>query len=295
MSHPQRITVLYEASGILAREILSVLEDRDDSPLGQLVLVDARRDATRLKGARLEIAPASPERLQGARVALLGGQGGALTAGLTAQAKSNGPFLDPLSGALPAHRGTVFVPRAGALLIGRLARVLSARRVTATVLEPAGEGGPTALTELYEQTTALFSQRDLPMETFGARLAFNVLPGRVTLRGAAEVAGCPVGATALLVPAMAGTTVSLEAELAAPLEEEALIDLLEDAGIEVHDAVDPAGVVGESALRAVITGQEGARARLVVVADEARLLAEAFIALGAALHAEREASDATAR
>ncbi len=278
-------TAIFKAQGVLAREIVSLLEDTEGDPLGRLILVDNARDFVRFKGARLDVAPRSAERLGDARVGLLGGADAGLIEVNVASDDAPGVVTDPLAGPLPAHRGSLLVPRAGALLVARVARALSARRAVGTVLEPAGELGAKALTELYEQTTALFGQRVIPTEIFGARLSFNVLPGRGSARGAAEVAGCPVALTHLLVPVMAGTTASVELELPAALPREELVDALEDAGVEVHEAVDPASVVGESAMRCTLVAVEGARVRLILVADEARLLGEALIAAAVALHA----------
>jgi hypothetical protein len=305
---PARIVAVMNANSALGREVVQVLDDQGfdgelrlfgEELLSRGIATDAPSVSTNFvhfAGRELTIGPRTPERLRGVRVAYLGSDAdlrhgaSVVRPALVPDAGLVHPLVDPADTArfvhrLDAHRGTVLVPRAPVSVIGVLARALASRHVIATVLEPAGELGPNALTELYEQTMALFAHRSLPEVTFGGRLAFNVLPSRLPLSGAADLAQCPVTVTSFLVPAFGGTTLALTLDTAVPDDE--LEDLLEDAGVQLEDAVDPASILGDGGIRATIianAGKPGPDGRRLVtihaVVDEARRTAEAMVRVG---------------
>lgn len=307
-SAPARIVAVMNANSALAREVVQVLDDQGfdgelrlfgEELLSRGIVGDAPKVSTNFvhfAGRELTIGPRTPERLRGIRVAYLGTdadlrQGASVVRpALVPDAGITHPLVDPADTArfenrIDAHRGTVLVPRAPVSIIGVIARALKSRHVTATVLEPAGELGPNALTELYEQTMALFAHRSLPEVTFGGRLAFNVLPSHLPLSGAADLAQCPVTMSSLLVPAFGGTTIAMTLDTAVPDGE--LEDVLEDAGVQLEDAIDPASILGDGGVRATIIrtdskpSADGRRlVTLHAVVDEVRRTAEAMVRVG---------------
>jgi hypothetical protein len=291
-----RVAAIMNASTVLAREVLAVIEERPVDPFSELRLFGTTEDTyLRFGGKDIRIHTKGEGRFAGVQVAILGGPAerheGAIVIApvpdVAPPSRAGRPevmsvfdllVVDPaLEEGLPEHAGTVYAPRTAVSIIARVARALRARRVTATILEPAGELGPSALTELYDQTMALFAHKALPDAVFGDRLAYNVLPGRGLLHGLERLAGCPVAATSLLLPLFAGTLVSLDVETAPGLLD--VEDLLEDASIEVHEDVQPATVVGADAVRVRILSNESGRVRLLAAADEARLTATSLVEL----------------
>jgi aspartate-semialdehyde dehydrogenase len=63
------------------------------------------------------------------------------------------------------------------LLLVRLSKHYSIRRVNATILEPASERGRRGMDEFHDQTVNLLSFQQLPTMVFGTQVAFNVVPG----------------------------------------------------------------------------------------------------------------------
>jgi aspartate-semialdehyde dehydrogenase len=62
-----------------------------------------------------------------------------------------------------------------AMLLLRLRRVGTIRRVVATVFEPASEHGQRGMDELHQQTVNLLSFQPLPKDVFDAQVAFNMV------------------------------------------------------------------------------------------------------------------------
>lgn len=62
-----------------------------------------------------------------------------------------------------------------ALLLLRLRRVGTIRRVVATVFEPASERGQRGMDELHQQTVNLLSFQPLPKDVFDVQVAFNMV------------------------------------------------------------------------------------------------------------------------
>lgn len=61
-------------------------------------------------------------------------------------------------------------------LLHPLNRELGLAEATAVIIRPASDFGPEGVEELREQTVRLLSFSDVPVETFGRQLAFNVIP-----------------------------------------------------------------------------------------------------------------------
>jgi len=95
---------------------------------------------------------------------------------------------------LPPHGlpGLVAVPHGIAAVLAEVlhpldSRLEGVRRASAVVLRPAADFGDRGLEELREQTLRLFSFGEIPGETFGGQLCFNVVPDRGRQRGAAPL------------------------------------------------------------------------------------------------------------
>jgi aspartate-semialdehyde dehydrogenase len=71
-----------------------------------------------------------------------------------------------------AHPATIVISS----LLLRLAAHFPIRTAVVEVLSPASEIGPRAIEELQKQTVNLLSFQKIPTATFGAQLAFNLLP-----------------------------------------------------------------------------------------------------------------------
>jgi len=95
---------------------------------------------------------------------------------------------------IPRHGlpGLVAVPHGIAAVLAEVLHPLDSRgegvrRASAVVLRPAADFGNRGLEELREQTVRLFNFGELPRETFGGQLCFNVVPDRGRHGGAAPL------------------------------------------------------------------------------------------------------------
>ncbi|HTZ97630.1 MAG TPA: Asd/ArgC dimerization domain-containing protein [Terriglobales bacterium] len=80
------------------------------------------------------------------------------------------PELQPKA-AVTAHPAAIVL----AMLLLRVQKAGSVRRVNATVFEPASEHGQKGMDELHQQTVSLLSFQPLPKNIFDAQVAFNLL------------------------------------------------------------------------------------------------------------------------
>jgi aspartate-semialdehyde dehydrogenase len=78
------------------------------------------------------------------------------------------------------RRGRLAVPHPAALLLAELLEPLERRlgleEVVALVIRPAADFGEAGVEELRQQTVQLLSFAEIPVETFGRQLAFNLIP-----------------------------------------------------------------------------------------------------------------------
>ncbi|GMV40831.1 MAG: aspartate-semialdehyde dehydrogenase [Myxococcales bacterium] len=144
--------------------------------------------------------------------------------------------------ALDEHGGIIACPSAPvAPLAVALAAVIDPRqieRIAVTVLLPASEGGIHAMEELSDQSIALFNQKDMPLQHFPERLAFNAIPVvgtlgpdgeataeaslRAELRSLFSAPGLDVIATVVRVPLFSGQAASVVVDCRTPVDRQAL-------------------------------------------------------------------------
>lgn len=78
------------------------------------------------------------------------------------------------------HAGLVAVPHPVAVLVAEillpLERSFGIREAVAVVLRPAADFGDEGVEELRQQTVRLLNFAEVPVETFGRQLAFNIIP-----------------------------------------------------------------------------------------------------------------------
>jgi aspartate-semialdehyde dehydrogenase len=124
---------------------------------------------------------------------------GTLAAKIAAATRGGSVVID-LAGALPEsanprlvhmdvnpeaareHAGFLAVPHPLAILLGELLhpleRELGIEEAVALIIRPAADFGDEGIEELREQTVRLLNFSEVPVETFGRQLAFNVIPQR---------------------------------------------------------------------------------------------------------------------
>ncbi len=89
-------------------------------------------------------------------------------------------LVSPSLNVEPGLAGCYTMPHAITLILVELLRDLQRgigiEEVVATVLRPAADHGDAGLDELRQQTVSLLSFAEIPTDTFGSQLAFNVIP-----------------------------------------------------------------------------------------------------------------------
>jgi len=85
--------------------------------------------------------------------------------------------------AIPAGPGVVGSPHAVAQMLSTLLapvrRHCAFKEAVVVVLQPASERGEPGIDELYQQSLSLMNFTEMPKETFGRQLAFNLIPGHL--------------------------------------------------------------------------------------------------------------------
>lgn len=147
------------------------------------------------------------------------------------------PELQP-GPAVVAHPAAVVL----ALLLLRVRKAVSLKRIVATVFEPASEHGQRGMDELHEQTVNLLSFQPLPKKIYDTQVAFNMVARygeqstpalstleRRVLRHYQRIAGKdapPLSLSLLQAPIFHGHAFSLHIETEAPVEIEGVTKAL---------------------------------------------------------------------
>lgn len=277
------ILAVMQADTVMGRELIDLLRAVETPWFSELRLFsESDEDFIRLGDKDIPITPYSRERFDGVDIALLGDpslvDAGAVTVNIaSSDMTQDAPVVDPVlnPSAVDEHRGQIYVPDGPSLALARVIRACEpVESVASTVLQPASALGPHALEELYAQSRALFNHDPLPEEIIGGRLAFNILPGS-SIHGIADLVRAPVHTTSFLVPVFGGTllTASIQLEGSHSVTEASLNGRY---GLEVFDTVEPADVVGDSAIRVSISKTSENSMHLVATVDEVRCVAQAL-------------------
>lgn len=166
----------------------------------------------------------------------------------------NGAALDDHGGIIASPSAPV-APLALALAAAIDPRLID--RIVVTVLLPASEAGVHGLEELSNQSIALFNQKDLPLEHFPERLAFNAIPVvggvgpdgeaaaeaslRAELRVLFAAPALDVIATVVRAPLFSGQAASVVVDCRANVDREALRQRISVApGVALLDDADGA-------------------------------------------------------
>ena len=174
--------------------------------------------------------------------------------------------------------GRIAVPAGLAIVIAEpllaLERDHGIEEATAIVLRPASDFGEPGIEELREQTTRLLSFSDMPTETFGRQLAFNVLPQSLPQESAGSAEARRVedqvrqllgwdrarlALRQLTVPIFHGHGIQLRLKLKQDPGRQALLQSLEQGSWlrEVPEVSTPLDVCEESKTRVVELESDG--------------------------------------
>jgi aspartate-semialdehyde dehydrogenase len=156
--------------------------------------------------------------------------------------------LDINPDAAREHGGVLAVPHPVALLLAELLdpleRKLGLAEVIALVLRPASDFGEEGIEELRQQTVRLLNFAEVPVETFGRQLAFNIIPQARLLGDAARLesriagdVGRLLGWSAnmltlkmLMAPVFYGHSLQLRLRFSCETGVEGIVEVLRGAG-----------------------------------------------------------------
>ncbi len=184
-----------------------------------------------------------------------------------------------------------------AALLAAAGELAGIRSVQVTALLPASEAGEPGIDELYRQTLGLLNFAEVPHETFGRQLAFNVLDGggdrgRLTerlMRETSQITGIPQEAMRLLpacVPLFHGHVISAAVGFDGPVEVQALkgaigarrgLKLIDDPSI-----FSPVELSGDEGIAVMVPGSQPPRSTCLALWSVCDNLKD-----GAALNATR--------
>lgn len=189
------------ATGVVGREILAVLEERQ-FPVGELVpLASARSagDEVEFAGAQLPVREATPEAFAGVDLVLMSA-GGEVSRKLAAAAVARGAYVVDNSSAFRMHDDVpLVVPEVNAealqtlrgpgivanpncstiqmvVALASLHREAELTRVVASTYQAVSGRGQVGIDELSEQVSALLRHQEVTPSAFAKRIAFNCLP-----------------------------------------------------------------------------------------------------------------------
>jgi aspartate-semialdehyde dehydrogenase len=183
------------------------------------------------------------------------------------EAKPTLVHMDINPDAARQHGGILAVPHPVSLLLAELLdpleRKLGLAEVIALVLRPAADFGAEGVEELRQQTVQLLNFSEVPVETFGRQLAFNIIPqarllgdsprleSRIT-EDVKELLGWPrnlLTLRMLMAPVVYGHSLQLRLRFAGETTVAGIVEVLRGAGFSVSAENDaqatPMDVSGE--------------------------------------------------
>lgn len=277
MNKKEYVVAVVGATGAVGSEMIKVLEDRS-FPVGRLVPLASERSIGRdvsFRGKNVSIAVLDENSFKGVDIALFSA-GGKISLQYAPIAAASGavvidntsafrmdpdvplvvPEVNPEDVALHAKRGIIANPNCSTIqmvvALAPLHREAKLKRIVVSTYQSVSGAGIRAMEELSNQSVALFSQREVKVEVFPHRVAFNCIPhiGKFLEDGSTEEElkmvdetrkifhdpSIKVAATTVRVPVFCGHSESVNAEFEEPIEASDAMELLRDApGVELVD------------------------------------------------------------
>lgn len=316
------------AGTVLAKELLEELNNSPAAAWDIQLLDDAEGEEAQLSAAgdqAVLIQPLHREALEKKDLIFFAGEA-ATARELVGAARSAGAAVVDLTGALEGQANFlvrcpwlaagqrpdlttegIAVPQPAAVMLAMAAQRLQKvglLGLSATVLEPASQGGKAALDELHQQTVSLLSFQSVPQEIFDTQVAFNLQTvlgdaSKVDLAGVAatvrrhlglilgEPAAAQVHFQVVQAPVFHGYTLSALAQLGSSVAEESLRETLHGGVIQAEQETAPSNTaIVESGDVLLTMGRDSGAADgklwwLWMAADNLRL--HARVAVAAAL------------
>ena len=198
------------AAGRTGQAVRSILADEHRVPAGKVRLLERGGEEAIISeyaGQATLIGALEPEALADRDVVFLGG-GVVESAGCLLWQRKKGSLFVDLSGAAAARGeapvvslsvdgkalagppATVAAPHAlsyaMSMLLAPVERAAGVASATVVVNRPAADFGEAGLEELHKQTVSLLNFGEVPKETYGRQVAFNLVPQTVLDEGAGE-------------------------------------------------------------------------------------------------------------
>ncbi len=194
-----KVVAVAGATGVVGREMLRVLEDRN-FPVKSVKLLASERSKGKtltFKGEEIAIEVLSEDSFHGVDIALFSAGGGTSKKFAPAAAKSGCVVVDNSSawrmdpevplvvpevnpGDLKWHKGIIANPNCSTIqmvvVLKPLHDAARIRRVVVATYQAVSGAGSAALNELAEQTRALAAGQEYPPKVFPHQIAFNVIP-----------------------------------------------------------------------------------------------------------------------
>jgi aspartate-semialdehyde dehydrogenase len=194
-----KVVAVAGATGVVGREMLRVLEDRN-FPVKSIKLLASERSlgkTLKYKGEDLPVEVLSDDSFNGVDIALFSAGGGtskrfapsAAKAGCVVVDNSSAWRMDPEvplvvpevnPGDIQKHKGIIANPNCSTIqmvvVLKPLHDAARIRRVVVATYQAVSGAGSAALGELAEQTRALVEGRPYPPKIFPHQIAFNVIP-----------------------------------------------------------------------------------------------------------------------
>lgn len=194
-----KVVAVAGATGVVGREMLRVLEDRN-FPVKSIKLLASERSlgkTLKYRGEDLPVEVLSDDSFNGVEIALFSAGGGtskrfapsAAKAGCVVVDNSSAWRMDPEvplvvpevnPGDIQKHKGIIANPNCSTIqmvvVLKPLHDAARIRRVVVATYQAVSGAGSAALGELKEQTRALVEGRPYPPKIFPHQIAFNVIP-----------------------------------------------------------------------------------------------------------------------
>ena len=194
-----KVVAVAGATGVVGREMLRVLEDRN-FPVKSIKLLASERSlgkTLKYKGEDIPVEVLSDDSFNGVEIALFSAGGGtskrfapsAAKAGCVVVDNSSAWRMDPEvplvvpevnPGDIRKHKGIIANPNCSTIqmvvVLKPLHDAARIRRVVVATYQAVSGAGSAALAELAEQSRALVEGRPYPPKIFPHQIAFNVIP-----------------------------------------------------------------------------------------------------------------------